>query len=327
MSSHTFPSLEDHRHDEALWSHACRSAERASRLAQERRAERAALPLAGAQPEEASGLVPSKTTPNDALNTSVRAAVLSVNLSKFDQMERRIKRMRSKVWLSGYLHNMPRKGHRAAVPWFVTLTYADPRGWRADHVSRSLDAFRRWCRRRGVLCRFTWVAEIQPKRLEATGLPVVHYHLICWLPPGVRMPKWDKPTTSCGRTVAPFWCHGMTNTQRAKTGIAYLMKYVSKMGGFHEFPKGARMHGHGGYDGDSRVIASWYSLPEWVKCSFGVGDVARIGGRLVDLSTGELVPPLYSRKFEGGFLHLTPLREPPERWHEGAYCSLDFGRD
>ena len=81
------------------------------------------------------------------------------------------------------------------------------------------------CHRQGYLCRYTWVAEIQPGRALRTGKEVVHYHLLAWLPRDVVMPKWD---VARGRRLA-FWPQGMSNTQRAKAGVGYLMKYLSKL--------------------------------------------------------------------------------------------------
>ena len=67
----------------------------------------------------------------------------------------------------------------------------------------------------------------------------------------MKMPKWD---VACGRRKA-FWPHGMTNTQKAQAGVGYLMKYVSKMGEFTDFPKGLRLSEKGGLNGTSRVGA------------------------------------------------------------------------
>jgi hypothetical protein len=114
----------------------------------------------------------------------------------------------------------------------------------------------------------------------------------------------------------------MTKTEVLNRGVAYLMKYLSKMGEFHEFPEGLRLHGSGGLTSEARAIRSWQNLPQWVKNDHGVGEVRRINGRLVDLTTGELLPPMYQRAFRPGAIDLFQLREMPVKLYDhGAYCS------
>jgi len=202
---------------------------------------------------------------------------------------------------------------------FVTLTYADADAWQARHVSGAVEAFRQWCRRRRVPCRYTWVAEIQPKRAARTGQAVVHYHLLAWLPVGVPMPMWDRPTAD-GRPA--FWPHGMTERDLARSGVGYLMKYLSKLGEFHRFPKGLRLYGIGGLDAGARSVRGWFNLPQWCKNSFGVGEVFRAAGRLVVRATGEvLVSPWRVRLVPGGLV-LRLVGEIPPRLHDGAYSSV-----
>jgi hypothetical protein len=114
----------------------------------------------------------------------------------------------------------------------------------------------------------------------------------------------------------------MTNTQQAKYGVSYLMKYLSKMGEFHEFPDGLRLYGVGGLSAENRAMRAWGNLPFWVKCSHGVGDVRRVRGRLVNMSTGELLPPMYRRQFVVGGMYLHQLRPFPEKiFDHGAFCT------
>jgi hypothetical protein len=115
----------------------------------------------------------------------------------------------------------------------------------------------------------------------------------------------------------------MTNTEKAKSGVGYLMKYLSKLGEFHTFPPHLRLYGVGGLNPDARQIRTWYNLPEWVKNQHGVGDVKREGSRLIVVDTGEILEPLYEREFYPGGLRLTPKREVPERQHHGAYSTLE----
>lgn len=258
-----------------------------------------------------AGLVPSKTSLHDSISVSFAPSVVA---------ERRVNRLKRSVWASGHLHGLAENGFRPSVPWFVTLTYADPNGWRADHVSKALQGLRNWCRSIGVPCRYTWVAEIQPKRLETTGDAVVHYHLLAWLPVGVRMPHWDR---AVGRRSA-FWPHGMSNTEIAKSGVGYLMKYLSKLGELTRFPKGLRLYGIGGLNDTGRKVRAWYNLPEWAKRSYGVGDLCRKAGALVVCATGEVLEAMYSVSHVPGGLIVRALRPVPERFHDGAYSSVSL---
>jgi len=247
-----------------------------------------------------AGLVPSKTSHH-----------LHVSFAPAECALRRIRRLKKSVWASGKLHGLADRGHRAPVCWFVTLTYRGVDDWRADHMSEAGVRFRRWCKWVGVPCRYTWVAELQQRG-------AVHYHLLAWLPQGVRMPMWDRGQ---GRRTA-FWPHGMSNTEKAHSGVGYLMKYLSKLGEFHRFPKGLRLYGIGGLNDDGKNIRRWYNLPEWAKATYGVGDLTRVAGRLVVQSTGEILPPAFAVSFVPGGLQLRQLRDLPAREHDGPYSSL-----
>jgi hypothetical protein len=158
---------------------------------------------------------------------------------------------------------------------------------------------------------------------ELTKTGRVHYHLIAWLPLGVKMTFWDKARKVKGRKTSAFWTHGMSNTQTAKHGVAYLMKYLSKMGEFHEFPDGLRLYGAGGLTQESRQIRTWQNLPQWVKNDHGVGEIKRTQSGYVDLATGELLPPMWSRRFVPGGVQINQLREmPPKVYDHGAYCTF-----
>ena len=256
-----------------------------------------------------TGLVLSKTSPNSEF---------LINLDHGSCLLRRIKRMRKGLWAAASQLNLPRPGFRPDVPWFITLTFAEADAWEPKFLSRATDRYHRWCDANGVERRYAWVAEIQGKRAERTGDHVVHYHLLVWLPHGVQMPKWDVP---CGRRKA-FWPHGMTNTQIAKAGVGYLMKYVSKMGEFSDFPKGLRLSGKGGLNGASRSVCAWINLPEWVKRSFGVGDVIRKSGRLMVQATGEILKSPYQVSLLPGAIIVYTIGVIPERFHCGPYSTL-----
>lgn len=256
---------------------------------------------AGAGAGQGGGLVPSKTSLQSGL---------FVNLGPSAVAERRVKRLKKSVWASGHLHGLAEKGFRASVCWFVTLTYRGVDDWQPDHVSKAVQGFRDWCRAVGVQCRYTWVAELQKRG-------AVHYHLLAWLPPGVSMPHWDKPK---GKRRA-FWPHGMSNTEKAKSGVGYLMKYLSKLGELTRFPKGLRLYGIGGLTEQGKAVRAWYNLPEWVKRSHGVAEVVRHGRRLMVRATGELLAPAYEVCRVPSGLLLRALRELPARFHDGAYSS------
>lgn len=262
---------------------------------------------AGGQGAVGAGLVPSKTIAK------------SISFSKPEVAERRVKRLKKSVWASGHLHGIADNGHRAPKVWFVTLTYRGVKDWASNHVGVALKGFRNWCNVRGYPCKYTWVAELQSRG-------AVHYHLLVWLPQGVRMPMWDKPTKTLvqRRPVAPWWPHGMTNTQPAKAGVGYLMKYLSKLGELTSFPKGLRLYGIGGLNEQARGVRSWLNLPEWVKRSHGVGEIARAACGFVVRVTGEILEPAFKVLRVPGGIQLQPLRELPPRFHDGAYSSVSF---
>jgi len=255
----------------------------------------------------AAGLVPSKTTQK------------TISFSKPEVAERRVKRLKKSVWASGHLHGIAENGKRAPKVWFVTLTYRGVKDWASNHISKAIQGFRDWCKARGYQCKYTWVAELQSRG-------AVHYHLLVWLPQGVNMPHWDRSTKTLkqGRIVAAWWPHGMTNTQPAKAGVGYLMKYLSKLGELTIFPKGLRLYGIGGLNTQARDVRSWLNLPEWVKTSYGVGQIGRIARGFVVRLTGEVLEPAYKvLRMPGGIL-LQALRELPQRFHHGAYSAVSF---
>lgn len=271
--------------------------------------------LRGVAAAEGGGLVQYKTSPNHPFG---------LTFSHSENTLKRLKRMKRNTYLAGSFLSLPKPGFRPDGAWLVTLTY-DAKGtlgkgahnWLPKHIARSVDAYRRWCASSGFDCKYTWVCELQ-----SNGH--VHYHGVFWLPVGVVMPKWDRP---CGKR-QPFWPYGMTETARLKTNVGYLMKYLSKMGELTRFPHGLRLSGCGGMALEGRQVRSWHSFPSWVRVQYGVGEVSRCRGGFLDLSSGEVLPPMYRRQFVPGGLVLHPLREPPERWQcqpggfFGPYCTF-----
>lgn len=223
--------------------------------------------------------------------------------------ERRIKRLKRSVWQAGKAHELIDRARPSGVCWFVTLTYRGVDDWKPQHVALAIRRYRKWCVRSGAECRYTWVAELQRRG-------AVHYHLLAWLPVGVSMPHWDQD-----RGAGTWWPHGMSNTQPAKAGIGYLMKYLSKLGEFHRFPKGLRLYGIGGLDSVGRELRAWQNLPEWVKREHGVGDVKRCARGLTVLATGEqLESPWLVQRIPNG-LSIKLARPLPDRFHEGPYST------
>lgn len=275
-------------------------------------------PACGERGDAGAGLVTSKTTFQTTVHGSHESGFQShtVNISAPACAERRVKRLKRSVWASGHLHGIATKGFRPPVCWFVTLTYVGVDDWKANHMSKALLGYRNWCRAKGVECRYTWVGELQKRG-------AVHYHLLCWLPQGVTMPMWDKPTRKThGRQRAPFWPHGMTNTQKATAGVGYLMKYLSKLGELTIFPKGIRLYGIGGLNQEARAVRTWFNLPEWAKSEHGVGDLVRRKVGLIVKATGEILEPAFSCSIQGGCLVIKQLRELAERFHDGAYSTF-----
>lgn len=269
----------------------------------------------GASGGAAAGLVPYKTS----LGTS-----LSVSFSPEVVAERRVNRLKKSVWASGHLHGFA-DGAIKTKCWFVTLTYAQANAWLPNHISSAVQGYRNWCASIGASCRYTWVAEIQPKRLERTGDAVVHYHLLAWLPEGVDMPKWDLPTRKRGGFRVPFWSHGMANRAKAYSGVGYLMKYLSKLGELTIFPPGLRLYGMGGLTDQGRSVRRWFNLPAWVKLVAGVGDVVKVGNAFVLRATGEILETPYSVLKTQWGLEIKAIREIPARWFDGVYSSVSFG--
>lgn len=260
---------------------------------------------AGAAPG-AAGLVSSRTSPQ---------GVSVVSLHDNEQTLRRLSRLRRNVLGAGRLHALADDGKRPPVAWFVTLTYAFADGWRADHVSQAVERFRAWCRGHRIPCRYVWVAELQ-----ARG--AMHYHLIAYLPKGYTMPKWDRQRDRTGRV---WWPWGMSQRERSRSGAGYLVKYLSKLGEFHRFPKGARLYGIGGLSGHGRSIRSWWNLPEWCRRLHGVGEVVRRTGRLVVLRTGELLAPRFAVCRVPGGLAVRQLQPLADRFHDGPWSAYIGG--
>ena len=173
------------------------------------------------QAGEAGRACLSSNNPDKGLSASLSAVVtkgraeeLRDSLGAFvvDPQASRLARLRRAVGFAARAHGVSEKGHRSDIPWMVTLTYAgDNRDWKPEHITKALDCFRLWCKRRGIACRYVWVAELQQRG-------VIHYHVCAWLPRWHRMPKWDVRTSS-HRLSRRWWPHGMTNRVIARHAV------------------------------------------------------------------------------------------------------------
>lgn len=195
----------------------------------------------GSAAAPASGLVGQVTshTRTTTYPTTRRSEALAVV-----NRERRFRRMRRCVI-----------GHADAVrevPGFrsqgimVTLTYREDESWNRKQVSRYITAVRNWLARRGVQLRYEWVIE-----LTRRGRP--HYHVLFWVPHGVRIPKPD---------LSGQWGHGLSKIELARKPVGYLVKYATK-GTDGDLPKGGRLFGCGG-EPAARFVAHRRGLPSWL---------------------------------------------------------------
>lgn len=182
----------------------------------------------------------------------------------------------------------------------VTLTYRDVNGWSGRHLSEYLGSLRKWSKRRGFTVRYVWVAEMQERG-------AIHYHVLIWLPRGITMPKADKQG---------WWPHGMTRTEWARRPVGYMVKYASK-GETAPLPKGARMYGTGGLEGEYLGWYRWHKRPLWLREIAGPDEVVRPspGGGRLNMTTGEFYRPRYGLvSFSKQFITLRRLEE--DEWRQ-----------
>ena len=200
------------------------SADRASGASEEKRA--------------AFGLVPS--------STSDRKDLLPLN-----RFENRFRRLKKNVKTSARLLNeAAHAGGRRPFLAMLTLTYAPDKTWGRTHIPTLQKKIRAWLRYRGHHYAFVWVCELQER-----GAP--HYHLLIWVPRGIRLPKPDQ----CG-----WWPHGSTRIEKVEKPIGYLTKYMSKnQDSMHRYVKGQRTHGSGGLNLAAKRERRWWMAPSYVR--------------------------------------------------------------
>lgn len=222
-----------------------------------------------------------------------------------DQQTTRLAKLRMHVGFAARAHAVSeRKSHREQTI-MVTLTYRGLDDWKPEHLKAAVNSYRKWCNRRGVACRYVWVAELQERG-------AIHYHLIAWLPRAISMPKWDK---------RGWWPHGMTRTERARNAVPYLLKYLSKDASksFGGFPRGARLYGVGGLDASLRRARSWLNRPSFVQGNSSIDDRWRraAGGGWVDLE-GCIWPSEYRMVRLGDARGLVRVTEHPRSIDAGG---------
>lgn len=205
----------------------------------------------------------------------------SGNVVRYDTQEMRIRKTRQATLTSCRLieEQVNKDGFR---PWrkaFITLTLRDDVYWHPRMLSDFLQHVRKWFKAKEMRFHYHWNSE-QTKRGR------VHYHLIVWLPPGVRLPKPDKKG---------WWPYGMTNIQWARHAVAYLAKYLSKLDNAVKMPKGLRLHGCGGLDKEGARQRRWWLSPSYVREAFGEesNPFRAPGGGWINRVTGEFLPSRY----------------------------------
>jgi len=258
---------------------------------------------------EAAGLVSVSTTCR-GLPTAMAWAD---NCITIDPKQTRVTRLRKGLGIAAkQLHN---QGDRDQQIWMQTLTYAGTnRDWRPEHISRYLDAMRKWhyAVTGSKSLRYAWVAELQQRG-------VIHYHVIVWLAGGLTPPKGDiawKRRDKAGLVhwEPPMWPHGMTRRDLSTAPVAYLMKYASKVESKNvgSFPHGARIHGAGGMDATGRAIRRWVLWPAYVQGNASISDRFRPapGGGYRNDETGELLQAEFAPT-GGGFSSFVRIRRTP----------------
>lgn len=163
----------------------------------------------------------------------------------------------------------------------ITLTY-DPKlfDYQPHDLQTYFDRVRYIYKLKHRKPRYIWVME-----LHSDGRP--HYHILLWLPKGLRLPKPDK---------SGMWKKGLSNVKSdVRHAAAYLSKYISK--GLHtseefKLPKGARMFGRGGLSLRESLYLRWYNAPSWLRDLVPLGDYFRVVTKkttVLDPYTGEIM--------------------------------------
>ncbi|MBF6616896.1 MAG: hypothetical protein ITG07_09245 [Candidimonas sp.] len=154
----------------------------------------------------------------------------------------------------------------------MTLTYSNNADFSPKHISRFIDKVRAWLRRLGHQFTYVWVLERQSR---------LHYHLIVWLPRGVKLDLVK---------LAKWWPSGCTWTAHCNSVRdwgAYMAKFSSPAGSFR---KNMRLYGSGGFDATAKQAIMRAGMPRWLLRILPRSRSARRfpGGGWVDITTGEI---------------------------------------
>lgn len=120
--------------------------------------------------------------------------------------------------------------------------------------------------------------------MELTKRLRPHYHLLFWLPRGIKLPKPDE---------SGWWKHGSTRIEWAKHAVGYMAKYASKFvpeAAVH-LPRGFRTHAVGGLNEESRREMRWWKSPLEAREHLGESaDIRKVLGGYADKLTGLFWP-------------------------------------
>jgi len=216
---------------------------------------------------------------------------------------RRVYRMQKRVrWLGVMCQEAAERLDPHGWVAFVTLTYRPEVEWGPRHITQYIRSVRRVLERRGVRPIYLWVAEL-------TAAGAVHYHCLFWLPRGVMLPKPDQAG----------WEHGWSRIEKMRSrGVGYLLKYARKGSVRLPFPRGLRLYGFGGLDGDQRDKANWHCLPRYQRerCEWFEA-VRKCAGGWISAATGQRFGPWvvpYFMKWEGW----SNVENRPRSWRDYA---------
>ena len=197
-----------------------------------------------------------------------------------DSVISRFKRLRARVRVSARELEQAIEADRMRFkPLMVTLTYRQGEEWEPWHITKCVDAMKKWAGRLGFRLRYVWCAEMQKERLEKGGRPFecVHYHIVVWVPRRFMLPHPDR---------RGGWRHGSTRIDPVdRSPVGYIVKYASKADISTLFPHGIRLYGCGGLTPDSRRCIAWLFLPGWVRevCTFADRPKRAVGGGFVTI--------------------------------------------
>ena len=207
-------------------------------------------------------------TPESAARFSELVKKIETNPSRAAQRRKNATKKRLKQVTKEQQRMAKANGLQAIA---MTLTYRNNKDFSPLHISRFIDRLRSFLYRRGYSLPYAWV-------LECAGR--LHYHLILWLPKGlkidlVRLEKW--------------WPWGSTWTEFCRK-VANWSRYIRKCDNVANLPKGARGHGSGGLDDAGKTQVARAILPRWLLAQLPDGHTARRrrGGGWTDTLTGEV---------------------------------------